>query len=1170
MTDIFRTVLNMSITGSYIAVVIIILRLFMKKLPKKYSYFLWAILGIRLLCPFSFSSALSIFNVLIPEKPEISSGQMEYIPRDIEYSYEPQVTVSVPQVNDTVNTYLPAAEPNNSVNPMQIVLGVCAWVWLIGVMAMLIYTVCSYIKVKKIVADSRSIGDNIFICRNIESPFVYGIIRPRIYVPEGISENDMRYIAAHENTHIKRCDHIIKLIAVPALSIHWFNPLVWVSYRLMVKDMELSCDEKAVQSFDGDVRKDYANALLNMSVRQNKLYGMLAFGESNIKSRIKRVLSLKKPRVIAAVGAVILLVIAAVCLLTNAQSRPDIDDGRYISGRNIAISALNSTFGYYSGYFYDFEGDTLTITPREGMGGSEYKLSAWTDLPYTAEEWDNMTEMLLDFDMSGYDEVRYMELGSSYLLMKVDNELWIAKIRGEEIWSIYSLVLYDRYVNDNYNSALNSFEITKTEDGYTASSPQTDIYFFFTEDEYEYLHVRRNIGETTEETVIPYLGGFDPYRTGLYLLDITGDGTDDVFVNTYFTGTGIVYDATAVIDGSTMKEIPINRLEAERLISENSAKLLTNDDFTDSDPHLSAVIPDMDESYIYPYYPDKSVRRYGGMMYELMDGQVTGRSVFGFVRNESEHSKLYRAYFVFEYHDGELLPVSISVGTAESDNKIPVHNSYAAVNKDGYVYNIPIEEGYEYISPYIWGDAAEAPIAAEYSANELRLYPTEKADGQYVIMRLLHDGGDYYYEFEDTNFRSWFSIDEEIWHTLEMNIDMYSLREMHAVVGERLSNGKYILSDGNADYTIYSDRELAVGDRVTVMYLGNVLAVDNALLDAVEVVPENSVSTANIPDLTICKSYLTDYWNDFFKTGTFSPENYISDSDMLSLANSRKLYNGDTEGHGVEHAEAVIDESSVQYGSTSEGRLWVYFVYDVMLSLDDGSESTEHFTGYTAYFELDGKDGGYEIYREYQLWGAELTALGLGDEISLPIENADIKGAAEKNILLAEENSDNTVMYNYVYISDVYHSDGMYGYSLDPEDASQVQISLYLPYDWEFGGNTADCSGEKVFEIGVPYPEGEGINYDDFKTDYALGREITVHEEIFGGEDDMFDYYIFNSTPDFYSDDGSYDSYVYVVSRNGYSITLSFISDAGTDERVIRRVIDSLDISDYKAPAEAG
>ncbi|MDY3791126.1 MAG: M56 family metallopeptidase [Oscillospiraceae bacterium] len=223
-------------------------------------------------------------------------------------------------MNEAINNSLPAPVPEYSADPMQIIMSVCSVIWLVGVGAMLIYTAVSFIKVWRLVKNSQHLRDNIYLCDNIGSPFVFGYIRPRIYIPEGVSEKDIEYIAAHENTHIRRGDHIIKLLATAALSIHWFNPMVWLSYRLMSKDMELSCDERAVRSFEGDVRREYANALLNMSLRQNRLYGLLGFGETGIKSRIKGVLSLKKPTVIATISAVILLAIAAVCLLTNAEN----------------------------------------------------------------------------------------------------------------------------------------------------------------------------------------------------------------------------------------------------------------------------------------------------------------------------------------------------------------------------------------------------------------------------------------------------------------------------------------------------------------------------------------------------------------------------------------------------------------------------------------------------------------------------------------------------------------------------------------------------------------------------------------------------------------------------------------------------------------------------------
>ncbi|MGN1102961.1 MAG: M56 family metallopeptidase, partial [Huintestinicola sp.] len=316
MENIFRTVLNMSITGAYIAAAIMLIRLFMKKLPKKYSYTLWSILGIRLLCPFSFSSAASLFNLI---RPDTKESRMTFIPDNIPHSPSPAVTISIPEANEAINNSLPAPVPEYSADPMQIIMSVSSVIWLIGVGAMLIYMAVSFIKVWRLVKECAHLRDNIYLCDNIGSPFVFGYIRPRIYIPKGVSEKDIEYIAAHENTHIRRGDHIIKLIATAALSIHWFNPMVWLSYRIMSKDMELSCDESAVRSFEGDVRREYANALLNMSLRQNRLYGLLGFGETGIKSRIKGVLSLKKPTVIATIAAVIILAAAAVCLLTNAE-----------------------------------------------------------------------------------------------------------------------------------------------------------------------------------------------------------------------------------------------------------------------------------------------------------------------------------------------------------------------------------------------------------------------------------------------------------------------------------------------------------------------------------------------------------------------------------------------------------------------------------------------------------------------------------------------------------------------------------------------------------------------------------------------------------------------------------------------------------------------------------
>lgn len=406
MTEFFRTVLNMSITGAYIAAAIIILRIAMKKLPKKYSYLLWAILGIRLLCPFSFSSAVSIFNVLVPEKPAITSGQMEFIPNDIEYAAEPRITVSVSPVNNAINEQLPPAQPSVSANPMQIAMAVGAYIWAFGTLAMAVYTAVSYTSVRKKVRNAKLSDGNVYTCESIETPFVFGLIKPRIYLPENISAEDRPYIIAHEQTHIDRKDYIVKLIAMAALCIHWFNPMVWLSYRLMTKDMELSCDEKALGSFDSDVKKAYANALLNISLKQNRLSlgGVLSFGESNIKSRIKGVLGAKKPKVIAIVSAVIAVVAAAVCLLTNAVKKDDafepIPNGPYVTEK--FTQPTDAARAYLNGKSVP-DDDIFTLTVQQDSFFHEawkYTLPPLSE-QYNVNENDSIVEVFAEYRLDG-------------------------------------------------------------------------------------------------------------------------------------------------------------------------------------------------------------------------------------------------------------------------------------------------------------------------------------------------------------------------------------------------------------------------------------------------------------------------------------------------------------------------------------------------------------------------------------------------------------------------------------------------------------------------------------------------------------------------------------------------------------------------------------------------
>ncbi len=364
MGNLFYNAVNMSVTGAVMIGAVMLLRLAFRKLPRRYSYALWIIPAVRLLCPVAMSSAISIFNLF---GTPVNENRMEYISSPVETEVYSQ-TASVSQaphisdnsqsdnsagesetpvvnenyehdnvsvINETPSAVNEETAPDNSENTdsgFESAANIAAIIWLCGSMGVLIWTAVSWETVRRRIKNAENAGE-MYICDNIETPFVFGIIRPKIYVPRGISEDDLRCVLAHERAHISRGDHIVKLLCIPITAIHWFNPLVWVGCRLMTDDMELSCDERALSALGNEERKTYANALLNMSMRQSKLSlgGALSFGESGIKGRIKGILGAKTPTKAAVVAAAVIIVGASVCLLTNAQNSDFIRLGSYES-----------------------------------------------------------------------------------------------------------------------------------------------------------------------------------------------------------------------------------------------------------------------------------------------------------------------------------------------------------------------------------------------------------------------------------------------------------------------------------------------------------------------------------------------------------------------------------------------------------------------------------------------------------------------------------------------------------------------------------------------------------------------------------------------------------------------------------------------------------------------
>lgn len=313
MKDVFLYFLNMSITASYVILFVILFRMLLKKAPRIFSYCLWSVVLFRLICPFSFSSVLSIFRFF-------NKSSMEHIPVNTVYVPQPRINSGMNVVNYQAGNPLPASIPAAGVDPIQIILYVLSFVWIAGVIGLLIYSCVSYIRLKRRVCTAILVSDNIFKCEKIKSPFVLGIIKPKIYLPSSLTENEEGYILMHEQIHIKRFDYLIKPFAFLVLCIHWFNPLVWIAFVLMSRDMEMSCDEGVLRKMGNSIKKEYSSSILALSFDRRMLNGSpLAFGESNTKGRIKNVLYYKKPGLWMISAAVILVCAAGIGLAANPK-----------------------------------------------------------------------------------------------------------------------------------------------------------------------------------------------------------------------------------------------------------------------------------------------------------------------------------------------------------------------------------------------------------------------------------------------------------------------------------------------------------------------------------------------------------------------------------------------------------------------------------------------------------------------------------------------------------------------------------------------------------------------------------------------------------------------------------------------------------------------------------
>lgn len=386
MDDVFLKLVNLSISASWLILAVLVLRVVLKKAPKWVMPLLWGVVALRLVCPFSIESALS----LIPSA--------ETIPSEIVTETREPVLYEQATLDIVTNPTLPSAAEvpvGVSRQQAQVDFNIYSVLWLAGMAALLVHALVSAGKLKRKLATAILLRDNIYESEFVDSPFVFGVVKPNIYLPMHMDEGTAAYVIAHEHAHLARRDHWWKVLGYLVLALHWFNPLVWVAYILFCRDIELACDEKVVKGLDGATRADYSQALLSCAAPGRAVAACpLAFGEGNIKTRVKSALHYKKPAFWVAAAAVLAVVIVAVCFLTNPRS--DID----------AETLLGTSRG---------EITRISVKMEETSSGEEYRMST--------EEIKTVLSLL--------DAAEYERLGSASAMQECYARLYFEGAAGE-------------------------------------------------------------------------------------------------------------------------------------------------------------------------------------------------------------------------------------------------------------------------------------------------------------------------------------------------------------------------------------------------------------------------------------------------------------------------------------------------------------------------------------------------------------------------------------------------------------------------------------------------------------------------------------------------------------------------------------------------------------------
>ena len=518
MNELFLKIINMSISASWLVLAVLILRFVLKKAPKWINVLLWGIVAIRLICPFFFESTLS----LIPSA--------ETIPLNIGMDTTPTINSGISAINNAVNPIISQSNTpmaGASVNLLQITIGIYEYIWIFGMIALALYTVISYWRLRRKVDTAVRYKDNIFQSENVSFPFVLGIIKPRIYLPFKMNGQYLEYVVAHEQAHIHRKDHWWKPLGFLLLMIHWFNPLMWLAYVLLCRDIELACDEKVIKELGNEQRGDYTQALVACSVNRRMIVACpLAFGEVSVKERVKSVMNYKKPAFWVIIISVIVCVGVAVCFLTNPKQ-----DSYTL---RIVVPAGSQEKFVYTDEEVSTIRNSIKIWSGDGLGDTEVILSPvnkTTETRYTATYLTH--GMPVEFDA---EKDTWFKIGVN--MQNSTNEDIIVYVEVENV---------EVRIVDEINSVIKWFDYTENpsamDDESTINLPiYPDVTFSYNQAQI-IASKPFDTSELTDHTIL--ITGMPIWNA--YFADLTGDDYPEICA-TYTFGSGIIDSRIIIYD----------------------------------------------------------------------------------------------------------------------------------------------------------------------------------------------------------------------------------------------------------------------------------------------------------------------------------------------------------------------------------------------------------------------------------------------------------------------------------------------------------------------------------------------------------------------------------------------------------------------------------------------